>query len=242
MDEEQETTAKRRLKGEFQNAQENVVGVIASSPTVKSFEPDNAFIRAGTVQLNKISQYLADLPDTATATLLVSPQDLANIDGGGLGTWVNSVKRTGEIKGYHGLDGMEVYDRPHWAPDVSLEEDITRKIKILLDFAQSSGKEVTTGLFMPMKQLLHGREIGSGDVTVDTNLCSKRKEIGKQGYKFITKDGSDNASCYWSANEDPVNSSIVYNVCLTDGVDDWVHKDGLKLFSIPVALAFQPPA
>lgn len=222
------------------NAPKESVGVIASSVDVKSFSPDNSIIRAGTVQLNKISQYLADLPDTATAELLVSPQDLANIDGGGLGTWVNSVKRIRDIEGYHGLDGMEIYDRPETARCNTYEKAWADQIKAAFAQAQSSGKEVTTGLFMPTKQLVHGREIGSGDVSVDTNLYSKRKEIGRQGDEFITRRGSGSAHWQWSAAEDPDHSSNVYNVDFTDGGVDWVRKDNLSLSSRPVALALQP--
>jgi hypothetical protein len=220
--------------------QTNAPGVIASSLDVKSFSPDNSIIRAGTVQLNKISQYLADLPDTATAELLVSPQDLANIDGGGLGTWVNSIKRIRDIEGYHGLNGMEIYDRPETARGTTYEKAWADQIKAAFAQAQSSGKEVTTGLFMPTKQLVHGREIGSGDVTVDTNLYSKRKEIGKQGDEFITKRGSGLARWQWSATEHPDYSSSVYSVDFTDGDVGWGHKDLFSLSSRPVALALQP--
>lgn len=222
------------------NAPNNSSGVIASRVDVKSFQPGNAIIRAGIVQLNKISQYLADLPDTATAQLLVSPQDLANIDGGGLGTWVNSVKRIRKIEGYHGLDGMRVFDRPETARGTPYEKAWADQIKAAFAQAQSSGKEVTTGLFMPTKQLVHGREIGSGDVTVETNLYSKRKEIGKQGDEFITRRGSGNAHWQWSATEDPVYSSNVCNVDFTDGGDCWDHKGSSRLSSRPVALALQP--
>lgn len=223
------------------NAPHNSSGVIASSVDVKSFSPDNSIIRAGTVQLNKISQYLADLPDTAKAELLVSPQDLANIDGGGLGTWVNSIKRIRDIEGYHGLDGMEIYDRPETARDTTYEKAWADQIKAAFAQAQSSGKEVTTGLFMPTKQLVHGREIGSRDVTVDTNLYSKRKEIGKQGDEFITKSGSDGARWQWSPTESPGHSSGVYIVDFTDGDDVLDPKDYVSLSSRPVALTIHAP-
>ena len=238
------------------NAPSRSSGVIASSVDVKSFSPDNSMIRAGTVRLNKISRFLSDLPDIATATLLVSPQDLANIDGGGLGTWVNSIKRIREIEGYHGLDGMEVYDRPQHAPNVTLEENITNYIRALFYRAQSSGQEVTTGLFMPTKQLVHGRELGSGDVTVDTNLYSKRKEIGKQGDEFITEHSSGiaaetlNAHMLWSATESTGPSALVCGVDMTGYLGH--SKDGRFLMpkdkksviapSRPVALALKPPA
>ena len=220
--------------------QTNAPGVIASSVDVKSFSPDNSIIRAGTVQLNKISQYLTDLPDTATAELLVSPQDLANIDGSGLGTWLNSIKRIRDIEGYHGLDGMKIYDRRETARGITYEKAWADQIKAAFAQAQSSGKEVTTGLFMPTMQLVRGREVLSGDVTVDTNLYSKRKEIGKQGDEFITRRGSDNAHWQLSATEVPDLSTYVYTVNFTDGVDDWALKDFGRLPSRPVALALQP--
>jgi hypothetical protein len=222
------------------NTPDNSIDVISSSVDVKSFSPDNSIIRAGTVQLNKISQYLDDLPDTATATLLVSPQDLANIDGGGLGTWVESVQRIRDIKNYHGLDGMEIYDHPGTARGTTYEKALADQIKAAFAQAQSSGQEVTTGLFMPTKQLVDGREIGSDDVSVDTNLYSKRKEIGKQGDEFITKRGSDDARWQWSATEYPDYSSNVCNVDFTDGVGVWVRKYPSRLSSRPVALQISP--
>ncbi len=247
-----ETTAPVQIKGASQilgvdgrplvpaSEQNNKPQIITSIVYVKSFSPDNSIIRAGTVQLNKISQYLVDLPDIATATLLVSPQDLANIDGGGLDTWVNSIERIRDIEGYHGLDGMEIYDRPETARGTTYEKAWADQIKAAFAQAQSSGKEVTTGLFMPTKQLVHGCEIVSGDVTVDTNLYSMRKEIGKQGDEFITRSGPLKALWQWSATERPDLSLFVSSVVFTDGDGFWGEKDYSRLSSRPVALQIAP--
>ncbi len=225
------------------------------------------------MQLNKISQSLADLPDTATATLLVSPQDLANIDGGGVGTWVNSIQRIRDIKNYHGLDGMEILDGVEIFDDMGIydapvgmrivatyEKALADQIKAAFARAQSSGQEVTTGLFMPTKQLVDGREIGSRDVSVDTNLYSKRKEIGKQGDEFITRHSAtmlceseqwaatehSKSDVYYSNSDEYSNSDtsglefVAYSVDFTDGYTSWAPIVPARQSSRPVALQISP--
>ncbi len=214
--------------------------IITSRPTIKSFSPDNAIIRAGQVELRKISRYLADLPADAKAQLLVAPQDLAKIDGQGLGTWVNSVKRIRQIEGYHGLDGMRIFDRPETAPRVTYEQDWANQIKAAWEQAQQTGQPVTTGLFLGTKEIVHGRKIGEGTITVENNLYSSRDAIAEKGGAFITRSGSVNAHWQWSSTEHPVNPSSVYDVDFTNGDDDWDHKGLNRLSSRPVALEFQP--
>jgi hypothetical protein len=205
--------------------------IVVSSVDVKSFSPGNAIIRLGTVQLNKISQYLAGLPDTATAELLVCPQDLAKIDGRGLGTWDSSVRRIYDIKGYHGLDGMEIETEK----DPTYEQAWATRLKAAFEQARFLSQIVTTGLFMPTKQLVHGRAINSDNVTVETNLYSKKSEIGKQGDDFVE---SGNAGWLWSSNMHWYHD--VYAVNFKDGSDNWGSAYHYALSSRPVALALQP--
>ena len=176
--------------------------------------------------------------------MLVAPQDLANIDGGGLGTWDESIQRIREIKNYHGLDGMEIYDPPQndseTARGTPYEKAWADQIKAAFAQAQLDRKEVTTGLFMPTKQLVHGRDLFSHIVTLDTNLYSKQKEIGKQGDEFITKISSGFDFWQWSAAENPALSSFVYGVEFTNGNGDWDVKNRLSMSARPVALALQP--
>ncbi len=216
--------------------------ITASKVTPASFIPNGAIIRAGEIELWKISQYLANLPKDAKAQLLVAPQDLAKIDNQGLGTWRNSVKRIRQIEGYHGLDGMRIFDRPETAPSVTYEQDWANQIRTAFDQARSTGQPVTTGLFLGTKEIVHGKKIGESRVRVPTNLYSLRDAIGKQGDAFITRSASDDAPWQWSATEDPdyPSRSGVYGVDFTDGDDSRVHKDDVSLFSRPVALELQP--
>lgn len=214
--------------------------ITSSKVTPASFSPDNAIIRAGEVELRKISQYLADLPKDAKAQLLVAPQDLAKIDGEGLGTWRSSIKRIRQIEGYHGLDGMRIFDRPETAPSVTYEQDWANQIRTAFEQARSTGQPVTTGLFLGTKEIVHGKKIGESKVTVPTNLYSLRDEIGKQGDAFITRVGSGFALWQWSCTESPVDPSDVCDVDFTDGDGGWDHKDVFRLSARPVCLAFQP--
>ncbi len=215
--------------------------IITASPTIKSFSPDNAIIRAGQVELRKISQYLADLPADATAELLVAPQDLAKIDDQWLGTWVNTIKRIRQIEGYHGLDGMRIFDRTEEAPRVTYEQSWASQIRTAWEQTKRTGQSVTTGLFLGTKELVHGCKIGSSNVTVDTNLYSLRKEIGQKGNGFIATSGTDLAHWQWSCTENPSDPSDVCNVDFEYSDGDWCPKDDLNCLSArPVGLALQP--
>lgn len=214
---------------------------LKAPPTVKSFSPDNAIIRAGQVELRKISQYLADLPADAKAELLVAPQDLAKIDGQGLSTWGNTIKRIRQIEGYHGLDGMRIFEPTAESPSVTYEQAWANQVRTAFEQARHTGQPVTTGLFLGTKELVHGRKIGSSNVTVDTNLYSLRKEIGQNGDAFITRSGSVIDHWQWSCTEHPDYPSYAYGVDFTVGVDDcWVRKGFNRFSARPVGLALQP--
>lgn len=204
---------------------------------VKSFSPDNAIIRAGIVQLNKISQYLADLPAHATAEFLVSPQDLANIDGGGVRSWANSVERIRDIKDYHGLDGMPVFDRPETDPDVSYEKAWAAQIKAVFAQAQSTGQKVTTGLFMPTNRLV----LDTRDEANENNLYASKDKIAQEGKALITASRLDGSHCQWTSTEHPGLSDYIRHVDFTNGHFGWERKvDGGRKSARPVALAINP--
>ncbi len=79
--------------------QKDKLGVIVSSVTPKSFEPGNAIIRAGQVEICKTSPYLQSaIPSGAKAELLIAPQPLEKIDGQDLGTLLDTIERIREIK------------------------------------------------------------------------------------------------------------------------------------------------
>ncbi len=233
--------------------QASAPGVIASSPTAGAFNPANAVIKVGLVQLNKISQYLTDLPDTAKAEFLVSPKSTATIFGRGLGVWNEDTASVRGIDASHGihfdgqaLAGMQIFDRPRNAPGVTYEEALAKEIRAAWDKVNATGEAVTTGLAIGTKELVHGRKIGSSDVTVGNNLYSRVDDvnaaIAKQGgEKILTKSGSVNARWQFTATELPGHRAHVYSVDFTDGDHGWGHKDGVHSSSRPVALRLLAP-
>ena len=68
---------------------------------------------------------------------------------------------------------------------------------------------------------------------VETNLY-KNKGRGDLKGTFTDRNGSDLAHWYWSCTEHPDNSSRVYFVTFTDGLDGWGHKDYSELSTRPV--------
>jgi hypothetical protein len=206
----------------------------------RHFRPD--IIHAGQVQLNKISQYLTDLPDSAVAELLVSPQDLAKIDRRGLDTWDNSIRRIREIEDYHGLDGMKVFSSSEASPDVPYEKEWANQIKAAFNQARATGKTVTTGLFMPTNELIHGGKIGTGpgDLTVENNIYSLRNKLADAGGAFVKPRLYDDAQFQWSSTERPDNPRGVFIVDFADGANSWSSKNFSKMSSRPVSLGIQP--
>ncbi|MCD8562798.1 MAG: hypothetical protein LRY54_01775 [Alphaproteobacteria bacterium] len=227
--------------------QNNAPGVISSSPTAAAFNPANAVVKAGQVQLNKLSKYLADLPDTAKAELLVAPKDTAKIFGRGLGTFnedTASIRAIGESHGIHhegqALTGMQIFDRPD-----SYERAWAKEVRAAWEQANASGEAVTTGLAMGTKQIVHGCEIGTRDVTVANNLYSRRNDINaalkaQGGQEIITSVDSGIDHWQFTASVSPVYCSVVYSVDFTGGDDGWGCL-GIDLASSrPVALQIAP--
>lgn len=213
---------------------------------VKSFLPTNAIIPVGVLQLNKISRRLTDLPDTARATLLVAPQDLANIDGKGLDTWNNSIERIRNIRGYHGLDGMEIYDHLPSSRDISYERDWAGQIKFAFAQAQLFKCRITTGLFMPTTPLMWIPENEySGDEHTRTNLLYGSDIIEMYGGDaFIDDDSSDTdeeqPSSYFSSSEiitDPTDAAFIQ---FDWREPQWEKKNEVRGSTRPVALEILP--
>lgn len=228
-------------------------GVIESSPTAKAFDPANAMVLVGVVQLNKASQYLTDLPDAAKAEFLVSPKSTAKIFGRGLGTWNEDTASVRGIDASHGihfdgqaLAGMQIFDRPRNATGVTYEEALAKEIRAAWEQANATGEAVTTGLAIGTKELVHGRKVGSSDVTVRNNLYSCVNDVNaaivKQGgEKILTKRGSDSAFWQFTASEHPDDRALVYSVVFTFGVSYWVRKFNDLSSSRPVALRILAP-
>lgn len=210
--------------------------VIVSALDVKSYAPDNGIIRGGLVQLNKINQYQTDLPDTARADLLVAPDNIKDIYGGDLGSWTSNIKGIRNLKDYHGLDGMQIFDsteRDLCSLEVleviydlsedeieippSYEKQLAEHITAAFAKAQSTGKSVTTGFFMPTKQIVHGRQIYSPHESVANNLFSKRHEIFNDVAK-ISKYGAEPAHWEHTCTEHPeAGFSFVHSVSFDQG-------------------------
>ncbi len=218
----------------------NSSAVISSHVNKKSFSLDNGVIRAGKIEINKISPYMRLLPDTATATLLVSPEELADIDGDGLGTWNDSIRRIGDIKDYHGLDGIPLLDRHKTAKHLSYERKLAFSLADTFLRAYSSQKPVVTGWFMPTKSILDGCYPNSGDIILKNNLYAKQEEIAKKGDFFVSKTGSALSHWWLSATENPNEYNEAYFVDFTDRNGGWVYKDQFALPVCPVALIIHP--
>ncbi len=232
--------------------QTNAPDVIQSSPTAGAFNPANAVVKAGQIQLNKVSKYLSDLPDTAKAELLVSPQDTAKIFNRDIGTFNEdtvSIRNISEDHGIHAdgqaLTGMQIFDRPDSAEDVTYEQAWSKEVRSAWEQANESGEAVTTGLAIGTKQIVHGREIGTRDVTVANNLYSNVAEINaalkaQGGQEIITSYDSGYAHWQFTATEHPDYRSGVYSVDFTDGDNGWGRKGHDHSSSRPVALQIAP--
>lgn len=233
--------------------QTNAPGVISSSPTAAAFNPANAVVKVGQVQLNKVSEFLADLPDTAKAELLVAPKDTAKIFGRGLGTFKEDTAGIRKIDESHGihvdgqpLTGMQIFDRPDGAEYITYEQAWAQEVRAAWEQANALGKTVTTGLAIGTKQIVHGREIGTRDVTVANNLYSRRNDINVKlnaqgGQEIITSDVSGGADWQFTATEDPDTPSNVASVVFSNGVNHWGPKGHYPSSSRPVALRVLAP-
>lgn len=233
-------------------AQENNGGVIQSSPTAAAFDPANAVVKAGQVQLNKVSKFLADLPNTAKAELLVAPKDTAKIFNRGLGTFnedTASIRNIGTSHGIHvdgqSLTGMQIFDRPDGAKDVTYEQAWAKEVRAAWEQANALRQAVTTGLAIGPKQIVHGRESGTRDVTVANNLYSRVGDINaalkaQGGQEIITSGVSGYALWLFTATENPDHRSFVYSVDFTVGDFNWDHKGVGHSSSRPVALQIAP--
>ncbi|MBI4030110.1 MAG: hypothetical protein HY370_00375 [Proteobacteria bacterium] len=225
--------------------QTSAPGIISSSPTAAAFNPANAVVKAGQVQLNKVSKYLADLPDTAKAELLVAPKDTAKIFNRALGTFNEDIASIRNIDASHGihvdgqaLTGMQIFDRPDSAKDVIYEQ--------AWEQANALRQAVTTGLAIGTGQIVQGRKIGTCAVTVANNLRSRVGDINaalkaQGGQEIITSIDSCIAHWQFTATEDSDHRAFVYCVDFTDGDIAWVPKGHTLSSSRPVALCILAP-
>lgn len=221
-------------------------GLILSSPTAKAFDPANAMITVGLVQLNKVSRYLRNLPNEARAEYLISPKSTATLLGRGLGTWNKDTARIRSIDASHGLHfngqaltGMQIFDRPSDARSVPYEKAWADKVRADWEKARTTRADVVTNLAIMPKELITGRKDWFPDwfsrVTVANNMYSRVGDInaaiaGQGGELIITQLGYGHARWQFTATEHPDNCVGVYSVSRTDGDgsmdgDVWSHKD-----------------
>ncbi|MCK5285472.1 MAG: hypothetical protein KAJ86_07810 [Alphaproteobacteria bacterium] len=227
--------------------------VIQSHPTTKAFNPANTMITVGKIQLNKTSQHLKYLPNEANAILLVSPKDISVIFKRDINTWIEDIKSIRSINENHDLHydgniltGMQVFDKCEGNKyNDPIEKAIANQLRAAWVEAKDSGKDIVTDLFMGTKEIVHGREIDSGSVTVPHNLYSRRKIIAKQGGEFITECEElnfNNGACWQhSSTEFSPYSFTTYIIDFRDG-DNNQNRKHKSFSSRPVALQVLAPS
>lgn len=222
------------------------------TPAKQAFDPANAVVKAGIVPLNKLSKYLADLPDTATALLLVSPKDTASLLGRSLETWNTEIKDIATIlktDGIHfdgkALAGMPLSDCPRYAPHETYEKAWAQQITLLWKRACKSGQPVTTGLAMATMPIVCGRQSREHPVTLENNLHARAGDINEAlrrqgGQEIVTDQKAGDARWQFAASASPHQK----NACCVDfnnGQDYCTGKDDHRLPSRPIALHILPP-
>lgn len=206
---------------------------------VSNFKPDHCIIRTEQISLNGISPYLASLPATATALLLVAPHNLAKIDGQGFGTWFDTIDRIRKIDNYHGLDGMRIFEPGENFSRISYERLWASQIKTAWEYANCTRRSVTTGLFLGTKEIVHGATIDSTRVAIPANLYSLRNEIGQQGQSFYKKVSYHLGYCQWSCTEPDDKPDESFGVSFANGKAETFGKR-CYMPARPVCLEIRP--
>ena len=100
-----------------------------------------------------------------------------------------------------------------------------------------------------VKKLNEKKALGHDDWQIpnlDTlKVLQKNQNQGSLNGTFNTSDkrsGSGYPHWYWSSTEHPVTSSVVYNVRLSDGGQNWILKDSIRLSCRPVRLVAPAPS
>jgi len=144
------------------------------------FNEAKAMVEVGSVQLNKVSRFLEELPDTARATSLVMPMSTATIRGRGPGTWHDEAFGIGSIDesdGFHHegnlVKGMPLND------SVEYEEGWAQKVVEARNLANETGKPVLTEVVMGTRQLVNGFNMESFSVELRArgNLLDRIHEV-----------------------------------------------------------------
>lgn len=186
-------------------------------------------------------------------------EELLDIIRTNLGTANQDIATIRDINETHGihhngqvLKGMKIYDRPEDGPS-AYEKGWARNVVIAFLRATDDGVTVTTDLAAGTKQAVHGREIGTGNVTVANNLygtpgrgenaqCVNAALKAQGAQEIVTSDDLGGYAPPWqrTATEDPDDRSDVYTVDFTSGDDDRDGKGHDPSSCRPLALQIAP--
>jgi hypothetical protein len=131
----------------------------------------------------------------------------------------------------HGLAGVEIEDDPFFEKYSPYERELYKHLRRMSNKAQKDKAPVMSGLFMPTKEILHGKEVLSERVTHPNNIFALKDKFPKEA---AIKD-----QWYMSCTEMPGDKSVVHNVNMRIGSEDWDSRSQ-KLLTRPVALEFVP--
>jgi hypothetical protein len=207
------------------------------------FELANQMIPVGLVQLNKISQYLADLPDEAQAEFLVSPKSTATLFGGDIGK-PNPVRdserglgtlgtRFGDGEGIDMIDesyGLHFSGQALIGKNASLfdgEREWANGVRAAWEEAKTSGHSLMTGLAIGTIELIRGHRSSSREVTVENNLYARVHDINalilRQGGEQIVTSGEGNEGAHWQLMSSDHGSAHVDIINFSNGKKDWTY-------------------
>lgn len=223
------------------------------------FSTHTEMVKVCVVQLNKVSRFLADLPDTAIAELLICPHSTADIFHRKIGTFnedIESIRHIDKMDGIqyagHTLQGMQIYDRPENAKKTTYEQAWANEVRAAWQKAVSSGDSITTGLAIGTRPMLCGKD-EHGKKVLDDNLQSHltyvNEAICEQAGQEIYAGGdhqNDKKHCSsdWNLTSTEAHGRLhrnqVFSVYMSDEWHYWDHKNKGRATSHPMALNILP--
>lgn len=230
--------------------QTNAPAIIrASSLGSEGFNPANALIPVGLVQLNQTDEYLRDLPDEATALYLISPRSTADIfrdSPHDLGVWLQDIadiRNISENQGFHHdgklVTGMDIYDHCEAGHSEPYGRERAHILRTAWTKAITSGQNVMTGFSIVTPELIRGYSACKTNThkvvysNLRDNVFNLNNVIRKQNCKngisqdegiIITDQDSGYARWQFTSAEYHNDPSSVYNIFLVDGSRSWDHK------------------
>jgi len=215
---------------------ENIIEAkkIVKEMLVRPYELDDAVIHAGTVPLEQVSRYIGPLSVDVQAELLIAPEDLDKIDGGlPLDVFSGAVQRTRRIRNYLGMDGVNISDRPDFAPKVSYERALVAQFKMAAIKAYASGEPVVTGWFIPNLELMDSQHSNPKDVAGTPSIASRTGLIAREGEQLVTTPVSNHK---WTCSEVFYDAGLVHAHRISTREITQTPKNKLLAATRPVAL------